>query len=218
MHARQKLLEYIKGKSSDQIMSMMDSIEGIRRLKRALNLTQEGKELFDQLARYKLFEMIDKNMMDSLKENVKLGTFSNLLKSTKSQAIVKELVGPEAFKRLQLLQKNAGQLAASAEKFYNVSKSGTTLADVGIVSTLITGIFTGNPYMALTSTSYLVSMKVAGHLLTDATFLKYLEQAILTNNKQKLSEIFKKMQPIIQDALIESGSKSLLEIKEEHNF
>jgi len=204
-HARRKLFEYIKGKDSGQILKMMDTIEGIRKLKRALSLTSEGKELFGQLARYKLFEMIDKNMMDSLKENVKLGTFSNLFKSTKSQAVVKELVRPEAFKQIQLLQKNAGRLAASAEKFYNASKSGTTIADVGVVSTLLTGIFTGNPYMALSAAGAIGGMKVAGHLLTDVKFLKYLEQAILTNNKQKFLGILKTMQPMAEDALIKAS-------------
>jgi hypothetical protein len=191
-------------------MAQFDTVEGIRRVKKALNLTPEGKELFNKLARFKLSEMIDRSMMDNLGENIKLGKFSGLLKTSKSEAIVRELVGPEAFKRLQLLQKNAGRLAASAEKFYNASKSGTTIADIATVGSLMTGIFTGNPFMALTAASAIGGMQIAGRLLTDVKFLKYLEQAALTNNKQKFMDLLKLMQPLVEEAMV----KSALETRE----
>lgn len=211
-HAQKKLFEYIEIKSSDQIMKMMDTVEGIHKLKRALSLTPQGEKLFNELARYKLSEMIDKKMMDGLKENVKLGTFSNLLKPTKDQAIVKELVGADAFKQLQLLQKNAGRLAESAEKFYNASKSGTTLADVGVVSNLMTGVLTGNPYMALGASSAVGGMKLAGYLLTDKEFLKYLAEAVLTDNKDKFISILKNMQPSVNRAIVAATANSGEEI------
>jgi hypothetical protein len=201
-HARQKLLEYIKGKSSDQVMKMMDTVDGIKKLKRALNLTPDGEELFKELARYKLSEMIDKKMMDNLKENVKLGTFSMLLKPTKESAVVKELIGPEAFKQFQLLQTNAGRVASSAEKFYNASKSGSTLADVGASTALLTGVLTGNPYLAITAGAPIGGLKVAGYLLSDPKFLKYLAEAVLTENNEKFIGILKDMKPHVNRAIV----------------
>ena len=53
-HAQRKFLKTIKDKSSDQIFKMMDSIEGIRKLKRVLSLTPGGEQLFNELARFKL--------------------------------------------------------------------------------------------------------------------------------------------------------------------
>jgi hypothetical protein len=61
-HAERKLFEYIKGKDSNQILKMMDTVEGVRKLKRALSLTENGDKLFKEIARYKLSEMIDKKM------------------------------------------------------------------------------------------------------------------------------------------------------------
>lgn len=206
-HIRRKLYEYIKDKEPEKIMKMMDTVQDIRKLKNALSLTKDGKKLFEKLIRYKLFEMIDKNMMDGLKENVKLGTFSNLFKSTKSKAIVKELVGNEAFEQIQLLQKNAARLAASADKFYNASKSGTTLADVAIVSSLMTGIFTGNAFMTLSAAASIGGIKIAGHLLTDKKFLEYLKEAALTDNQIQFQKLLKKMKSHVEEA----STKALLD-------
>ncbi len=199
-HVQKKLYEYIKDKDPERIMKMMDTVQDIRKLKNALSLTKDGKELFKKLTRYKLFEMIDKNMMDGIKENVKLGTFSNLFKSSKSKAIVKELVGPEAFEQIQLLQKNAGRLAASADKFYNASKSGTTIADVAIVGSLMTGIFTGNAFMALSAASTIGGIKIAGHLLTDKKFLQYLKEAVMIDNQKNFQNLLKKMKSHVEEA------------------
>jgi len=112
---------------------------------------QNRPQSFDKIARYKLFEMIDRNMMDNLTENVRLGKFSGLIRSSKSEAIVKELIGQEAFKRLCLLQTNAERLAKSAEKFYNASKSGTSLIDVGLASSAAVDVLTGNPFLVMKS-------------------------------------------------------------------
>ncbi len=213
-HVQKKLYEYIKDKDPERIMKMMDTVQDIRKLKNSLSLTKDGKELFKKLTRYKLFEMIDKNMMDGLKENVKLGTFSNLFKSSKSKAIVKELVGPEAFEQIQLLQKNAGRLAASADKFYNASKSGTTIADVAIVGSLMTGIFTGNAFMALSAASTIGGIKIAGHLLTDKKFLQYLKEAALTDNQKTFQNLLKKMKNHVEEA----SAKALLDSQRPENI
>jgi hypothetical protein len=210
-HIRRKLLEQIKGKSSEQIMKTMDTVEGIQKLKKVLNLTPEGQELFNQLARFKLSEIIDKNMFDNVKENIKLGTFSGLLKTTKNKAIVKELIGAESYNRLQKLQRVAGELDASAQKFYNASKSGTTLVDAGLVSSAVVGVLTGNPFLALPAIGKIGGLQVVGRLLTDPKFLKYLEEAVLTNNKQKFDILLRKMKPQVVEAM----TKATLDVQKE---
>jgi len=199
--SRKRLHKFLEGKDADQIMKQMDSIDGIRRLKSVLNQTPEGQKLFKDLSRYKLEEMIGNKMTGDLKENVKLGTFSNLLKTTKNKAIVKELLGEQSYNKLRRLQKLGGVLQESAGKFFNASQSGTTVGDVALISTGITGVITGNPFMALGSLASFGGMRVAAHLLSDPKFLGYLEQAVLSNDKEKFLKILEKMKPIVEDAV-----------------
>lgn len=207
--ARRKLFDYIQGKSSDQILEKMSSVDGIKQVKRALSLTPQGEELFKQLARYKLSEMIDKKMMDSIKENVKLGTFSTLLKSSGDQAVVRELVGQENFKQLQRLQRLSGEMQDSAMKFYNASKSGTTLTDAALVSTAVTGVFTGNPYLAVPAMAKMGGIVAIGRILTDLQYLKYLEEAILTNDPKKFRTLLTEMRPYASRALFTATTKEI---------
>lgn len=201
---RKKMHEFLKAKTPDQILKLMDSVEGIRKLKKALSLTKEGKKVFEDLSRYKLTEMIENKMKNAITEQLKLGTFSGLLKSAENKAIAKEILGKEAYERLTLLQKNSGRLAESAEKFFNASRSGTTLTDVGLVSSAVTGVVLGNPFLVIPVVAKVGGMRVISNLLADPKFLKYLEEAILTNNPKKFSDALKKMMPTLQKAVAES--------------
>ncbi len=202
---RKKMYEYLKGKSADQIMKKFDTVEGIREMKRVLSLTPEGKKLFQDLARFKLEEMIGRKMTSDMKENVKLGTFSNLLKTSKNKAIVKELIGTEAYDRLRLLQKNASHLEESLGKFYNTSKSGTTVGDMGLVSGVVLGAATGNPFLLLNSLGLAAGIRISAYLLADPEFLKLLEKAVLTNNKEKFIKLLEQMRPSVEQAAKATG-------------
>jgi len=202
--ARKKMYNFLKDKSSDQIIKMMDSIQNIRKLKKTLELTDEGKNLFKELSRYKMMEMIDKKMKNNLTEQVKLGTFSNLLKSTEEKAIAFELLGEKSYNQLIKLQKVSGRLAESAGRFFNASKSGTTVSDVAAMSALVTGLITGNPFMAGGSLGGIAGMRIASNLLADPVFLKHLEKAVMTNDPIKIMHIFKQMQFSVEKATIEA--------------
>lgn len=180
---RKKMLESMKNnkgefKSGEEIMKQMDTVKGIKELKRALETTPEGKELFKELSRYKLADLIDRKMSDSVTDQVKLGKFSKLLESQKSKDIVKELVGESAYNKLELLQKNSGKLAESAAKFFNASKSGTTAVDVGVLGSALTGLLTGNPFIAVPAFTTMGGSYILANLLADPVFLKELEKAI----------------------------------------
>jgi len=210
---RRKQYESLKNKdgtfkSSDQIFKQMDSIEGIRKLKRSLSTTLEGKELFNKLARFKLSEMIDKKMANNVTEQVKLGTFSKLLKTTHDKAIVLELIGAESFATLEKLQSVAGRMAESAEKFFNSSKTGVITEDVAMIGAASMGILTGNPYLLTKSIGGMVTMKLMSNLFADPKYLKLLEKAVLTNNPTKFMEVLLKMEPIVQRAIMETNREN----------
>ncbi len=190
----------IKDKSSDQIMQQMNTVEGIRKLKSLLSTTPEGKELYQQLSRFKIEEMIGNKMKNQLNEQLKIGTFTGLITTSKEIGIMKELLGQEAFDKVRLLQKNAKVLEDSLAKFYNTSKSGTTLTDVGLIATGMTGLMTGNPWLFFSSFSSIFGMGIASRLLADKEFLKYLEQAAMTSNKGRFIKSLEKMRPSIEKA------------------
>lgn len=202
---KKKMYDFLKNKESKQIMKLMDSVEGIRKLRRVLNLTEEGKQLFNELSRYKLADILDKNMKNEINGKIKLGTFSNLLKSKENKAIVKELIGNENFIKLRNLQDISGKLAESANRFLNTSKSGTTLVDMGLIGAAATGILTGNPFMAIPAIGKIGGTRVIATLFADKEFLKYLEKAILTDNPKKYTYYLEKMRPSVEKAVLQTS-------------
>jgi len=201
---RKKLGEALEEKKPEEVMAQMNTVEGIRKLRRALETTKEGKELFKELSRFKLAELIDSKMKDTVSEQIKLGRFSKLLETKKTKDIVRELLTPEAYKRLELLQMNSGRLAQSAAKFFNASQSGTTLTDVGLIGAAASGIMLGNPFMAVPALLKIGGSYTIANLISDPVFLKELERAILTNNDKKFKSVMKSMQPKVEKALIKT--------------
>lgn len=198
--ARRNLYNFLSGKSSEQVMNMMNSVDGIRKLKQVIGKTKEGQKLFKELTRFKLSEMIDKKINNNITDQVKLGTFGGLLKATEDRAVIKELLGEENFNRLLKLQKTSGKLAESATKFLNASQSGTVAADVAIYAAGMTGVLTGNPFLIASAATSIIGMRTMAYLFSDNKFLKYLEEAVLTGNPQKFKALAKKMLPSIETA------------------
>jgi len=183
-HAKNKSYDMLKNESPEKLMARMNTQQGIKKTRHSLSIDEEGKKLFNELARLKLDEMIRKNLTTSMTDQVKLGTFSNLLKSAESQAVVKELVGPEAYARLRNLQGLSAKLSDSADMFFNASKSGATVADIAIISYGINGAIAalqGNPFMLAQTFGLVAGMRISARLLADPVFLKFLEEAILIN-------------------------------------
>ena len=180
----------------EQVLSRMNSIQGIRNVDKILSKSPEGKEISKNLKRLRLDQIVGDNMVDSTTKQIKLGTFSKLLEKGKNKELVKEILGSDAFKRLERLQKNAGKLADSANKFYNASKSGAVAVDAAIISKGITGlvsILSGNPWPLLNIGGGILGARKLSHLLTDPEFLKLLEEAILASEKGNEHQFFDKM-------------------------
>lgn len=199
----------LRTQDPEQILTRMNSVNGIRNLGKVLSKTPDGREIFDRLKRMKLDDAIGNNLVDSTTQQVKLGTFSKLLQKGKNREIIRELLKPEAFKRLERLQKNAGRLAEAADKFYNTSKSGAVAADAAVIAkgmSDIAHLLHGNPWPIVKTTGGVLVARKLSQLLADSEFLKLAEDAILASekgSKEDLIMAFTKLRPYVLQALQE---------------
>jgi hypothetical protein len=190
-----------------QLMNRMNSVQGIRNMENILSKTPEGKKIFDDLRRFKLDKMIGDNLIDSTSQQAKLGTFSKLLEKGNNKDIAKEILAPQAFKRLERLQKNAGKLAEAAQKFYNASQSGVAAIDATIMVQALNGIanlLVGNPWPLLKTSAGIFGAKSLSKLLADPEFLRLTENVILAaskESKQELINAVEMLRPYITQAM-----------------
>lgn len=179
----------LRGEDPATLMNKFNSVQGIQQIKAALGKSHEGKKLFNELKRAKFEDVVMKNMIDGATNQLKMGKFSNILEKGKNRSVVKELLGSENFARLERLQNATGKLAASADKFFNASKSGSTMIDTGIVSSGLTQLgflLTGNPWpFAITAGGFVAARSLA-KMITDPVFLKEVEDGILAAGKKDM--------------------------------
>lgn len=193
--------QLLKTENPSQLLNRMNNINGIRNLNKVLSKTHQGRELFNNLKRMKLDEVIGNKLVDSTTQQVKLGTFSKLLEKGKNRDIIKEILSPSAFKRLERLQKNAGRLADAADKFYNASKSGVVAADAAVISKLMydfANLLALNPWPLMKTGMGLVGGRKLSQLLADPEFLKLTEEAMLAAEKSTETEMvhaFERLKP-----------------------
>ena len=184
-----------------KLMTKMNTVQGIRDVKKALSGSETGRELFNDLKRYKLDEVIGKNMVDSTTQQIKMGTFSKLLEKGKNAEVIKEILGSKDFKRLQRLQKNSGRLADSANKFLNTSQTAVAAADGAMVLRLFKDAFSllgGNPWPLFKSAGGVQSARKISQLMADPTFLKLVEEGILaaqSGSNKKMGDSILKLIP-----------------------
>lgn len=169
-----------------KIVNKMNSVQGIKELEKILSKDPNGKEIFNNLKRYKMDKMVGDNLVDSTTQQVKLGTFSKLLEKGQNKDLAKEILGPKNFKKLEMLQKNAGKLADAADKFYNASKSGVAVTDAALIMSGLKSIgwlLAGNPWPFATAAGGFVSARKLSNLLADPSFLQLVEEVILASEK-----------------------------------
>ena len=170
------------------VLKKMDSVQGIKDVRRAFETTGEGKKFFNDLGRLKMDEMIQKNMVSGTTNQLNTGTFANVLEKGKNREIIKELLSPESYKELVKLQKNVGKLNDSAQKFYNASKSGTVVIDASILNKVaniplaVAGVVSGNPWLMLPYANMAI-LKTLSKWMTDPKFLRTIEDVVLAGEK-----------------------------------
>jgi hypothetical protein len=143
--------------------------------------------------------MVGDNLVDSTTQQIKLGTFSKALEKGQNKALAKEILGPKSFKRLEMLQKNAGKLADAANQFYNASQSGVAIADA---ATLLAGLksvgwlMAGNGWPFATTVGGIFSANKLSKLLADPTFLQLVEEVILASEKSNTGLLVKSVESL----------------------
>jgi hypothetical protein len=197
----------------EKVFAKMNTPHGVREIKNALSHSPEGRETFKEIARYKIEDMLGKNLIDSTTEQLQLGKFSKLLEKGQSKNVVKELIGEEGLQRIQRLQKSTGRLANTAQKFFNASKSGyqvTSVALVGKVLHDIGWLLSGNPWPLAKTAGLAVSAKQASKLMSDPEFLKLVEESMFVSERGTQSQLMnmgKKLTSKMDELLKESKER-----------
>lgn len=176
------------------LMNKMNTVQGLKDLGMALGKSPEGKKLFGDLKRFKLDQMIGNKMVDNVSQQLKTGTFANLLKSPKDLQIVKELLGAKNLVKLQNLQKVTGHIHEAAYKFFNASKSASVAIDAAIITKGLNdfaSILSGNPWPLLKTGGVIAGSKYATRLMADTSFLQMVEKAVLASKKEDMNLLLK---------------------------
>ncbi len=176
------------------LMNKMNSVQGIKDIEKAFSKSPIGKKTFGELKRFKLDQMIGDKMVDNASQQLKTGTFSNLLKNPKDFQIAKEILGEQAVKQVIKLQKVVGHIHESAYKFFNASKTASTAVDAALIfkgMNDLANALSGNPWPLLKTSGALLGSRYVANLMADTKFLKYVEEAVLASKKNDISGLMK---------------------------
>lgn len=207
----QTVSNVLRGKNPSSMMSKMNTVQGIRDIKNSLSKTPEGRELFKNLSRFKFDQIVFNNMIDGATNQLKMGKFSNILEKGNNRAIIQELMGNNAYKRLVRLQSATGKIAESAQKFFNSSKSGAVAIDAAIILKFgsdLVSLFHGNPWPLVRTGGGVFGARYLSKLLADPEFLKMVEESILDStqkNPVKFAELMKNIESSVKSAILETG-------------
>ena len=175
----------LKSQDPSQVLNRMNNVQGIRDVKRALSGSADGRELFNDLSRFKLDQIIQKSFEEGASNQVKLGQFGNTFSKGKNRELIKEILPPETFKRLDRLMRTSHEISQAANKFLNTSQSATSLADLAAAGTIMADVgylFAGNPWPLAVSVGGYVGINQLSKLITNPEFLKAVEEAVLASN------------------------------------
>lgn len=205
--------QMLKKHDPAQLMNSMNTVQGIRDIARVLNKTPEGQKLFKDLSRYKLDELIGNNMVDSVTDQLKYGTFAKLLEKDKTREVIKELLPKEAYNKLSRLQRVSGKLSESAQKFYNASKSGATIEDVGVVAKVLNdmgNMLNGNPWPLMKTGAGIAGGRYLTKLMANPEFLRMVEELVMateSGNKPLMEELGASIATLVKAVLNEEDSR-----------
>lgn len=175
----------LKTQDPSAIFQKISTPHGIEEIRKGLSVSPEGRQLFKQLSRHKLEELIGQNLINSTTNQLNYGTFSKLLEKGQNRQIVKSLLGEESLKKLERLQGISGKLAETGQKFLNTSRSGVHVTDLGVAGKIAIDVgnaLLGNPWPLAVSGGGLLASKRIASLLADPEFLQLLEEAVTESN------------------------------------
>lgn len=152
-----KMANLLKNPEAKGLVKLAESPEGLERLLKTLppeqtlletaqgvgqvpiELSRRSGNLVKDLKRTLLEDAIIKPLIN--KDGViDLGRVKNVLSNKDSARLIRHIVGPEQFKKLQSSQKFAKEAFLGLEEFINRSQSGVTGLDVAGISSAVSGL------------------------------------------------------------------------------
>lgn len=214
----------LKNERPEFILNHMGTKSGIQKVGNALAETPEGKELFNQLKRFKVEEMIGKKLINQATGDVKYQAGASALADPKNQEVLKELMGPKAYTSFKNLQKVSAGIQKGFRDFMNPSKTAevgmANSSGAGAVTSIIYGAATGSPETVALGTGVIAAPWAMSKLMTNENFLKEsarLAQAGNLGNKQNFQRALQSLIPIIQDVMTEASDMVEFEGEDDAN-
>lgn len=208
----------LRTQNPEQVFQKMSTVQGIRDVKKALSKSAEGRELFKDLSRFKLDDLLEKSVQKNAQDVIQFGKVGNIFKNPRTKDLIKELSTPEAYKRLEKLTGLSNQVAESANKFLNTSQSGTTVTNVAAIVDLLKSVgsaLSGN-FLPLMRTSAQFGTAISlSKLITNESFLIAVEDAILASKSNNATAIKKAGEKLLE--VFESTARGSGEANEDKN-
>jgi len=202
----------LKNERPEFIMNHMNTKSGIQKVGNALADTPEGKELFDQLKRFKVEELIGRKLINEATGDVKYQRGASALADPKNQEVLKELMGPKAYVGFQNLQKVSSGIQKGFRDFLNPSKTAEVAAanasGISSLGSIIYGVANSDPSLVAAGTGIVAAPWVTSKLLTNENFLKEsarLAKAGQIGNDANFRKALQGLIPIIQYVITEAN-------------
>jgi hypothetical protein len=181
-------LSILNSQNPAELFSQMNTIQGIRDIKRAFSTAPNGLKAFNALAKTKVDDIFLNSLVNSASDQIKFGKFTSIFQQQKNAPILRELLGKDTFNKLVNLSKSSDKLQKSFYKYFNSSKTASTSSDskklVSALSTFML-IFTGNPWPFISTTAGYYGIKKFTQAIANPKFLKQVEELILASNTNK---------------------------------
>lgn len=200
------------GENPELILHKMGSLDGIKKVKSALTSVddKQGQQLFKSLKRFKLEDMIGRNVINPGTGEVRYQNVARILNDPRQKPILQELMGPKSYKNFENLQKVAEGISKGFNEFANPSRSADTALAGGMVSATVgaglVGLATGDLRYLASSASSIAVPKLTARMLTNEKFLQEATKLAKAGNAgnrkawdQALKGVLTQMQDMTSD-------------------
>lgn len=197
----------------EQLLNKMNTVQGVKDIEKVLSKNPEARQLWDELKRFKFDDLVQKHLVDGANQQIKYGTFPKFMEKGKNREVIKSIMDPASFNRLETLQKNVGYLNDSMKKFYNPSGTANVGVDVSIGVGLVTKaiydighLMNGNPWPLVKTGVGVTAILKSKKLLTDPQFLRLTEEAVTASksgSKKRMQGAFDALIPYVNSKMNE---------------
>jgi hypothetical protein len=138
----------ITGDAPAEAFNLMNSVRNIRKMERIAGETPKGKELYGDLKKAKVRQIIGSAIEGDLKSEgtVKTAQFAKLFQSNpkeKTQGILKQLLTPKVYNDLSEIAKISGEFSKSGRELLNTSSTSHVTADINAIKSVVVQVASG---------------------------------------------------------------------------